>query len=245
MSDGLVAYDEIRTFIEDGWIEDVLFLVKSGKEASVYCCRACPGREHAFFALKIYKPRINRSFRDASIYQEGRVITNARTARAVRNKSRFGRAAEFGAWAFHEFTTLNLLHAAGADVPHPVRATSNALLIEFVGKGSAPAPQLRSVRLSATEAELLLEQALRNIEIMLSCHVVHGDLSTYNVLYSDGRLRVIDLPQAVDARTNRHARSLLIRDVANLCSYFAAQGADADPGTFAEDLWDLYVRARL
>jgi hypothetical protein len=41
MSAGLVAYDEIKTFIEDGWIEDVLFLVKSGKEANVYCCRAC------------------------------------------------------------------------------------------------------------------------------------------------------------------------------------------------------------
>jgi serine/threonine-protein kinase RIO1 len=138
MSAGLVATNEIKSFIEDGWIEDVLFLVKSGKEANVYCCRACPGRGHAFFALKVYKPRKNRSFRDAAIYQEGRVITNARTARAVRNKSRFGRAAEFGAWAYHEFATLDLLHAAGVDVPRPVRAASNAILIEFVGQGGHP-----------------------------------------------------------------------------------------------------------
>jgi RIO kinase 1 len=245
MSAGLVAYTEIQTFIEDGWIEEVLFLVKSGKEANVYCCRACPGRGHAFFALKVYKPRENRSFRDAAIYQEGRVITNAQTARAVRNKSRFGRAAEFGAWAYHEFATLDLLHAAGVDVPRPVRAASNAILIEFVGQGGQPAPQLRNVRLSPAEAERLLEQALRNIEIMLSCNVVHGDLSAYNLLYSGGQLRVIDLPQAVDARTNRHAKSLLVRDVANVCGYFAAQGADAKPGTFADELWDLYLRARL
>jgi serine/threonine-protein kinase RIO1 len=45
MSAGLVAYDEIKTFIEDGWIEEVLFPLKSGKEANVYCCRACPGLE--------------------------------------------------------------------------------------------------------------------------------------------------------------------------------------------------------
>jgi RIO kinase 1 len=177
MSAGLVAYSEIQTFIEDGWIEEVLFSVKGGKEANVYCCRACPGRGHAFFALKVYKSRKNRSFRDAAIYQEGRVITNARTARAVRNKSRFGRAVEFGAWAHHEFATLDLLHAAGADVPCPVSAASNAILIEFVGQGGHPAPQLRDVRLSPAEAERLLEQALRNIEIMLSCNVVHGDLS--------------------------------------------------------------------
>src|SRR3977135_4746579 len=110
MGAGLVATDEIKNFIEDGWIEDVLFLVKSGKEASVYCCRACPGRGHAFFALKVYKPRKNRSFRDAAIYQEGRVITNARTARAVRNKSRFGRAAEFGACEYHQFDEVAVLN---------------------------------------------------------------------------------------------------------------------------------------
>lgn len=245
MSAGLVAYDEIQTFIEDGWIEDVLFPVKSGKEANVYCCRACPGRGHAFFALKVYKSRNNRSFHDAAPYQEGRVIPDARAARAVRNKSRFGRGVEFGAWVHHEFATLILLHAAGADVPCPVRATGNAILIEFVGQDGQPAPRLRDVRLSPAEAETLLEQALRNIEIMLSCNVVHGDLSAYNMLYADGQLRVIDLPQAVDARTNRHAKSLLVRDVANVCGYFAAQGADAEPGTFAEELWDLYLRAEL
>ena len=36
--------DEARSFFEDGWIDEVLFPVKSGKEATVYCCRACPGR---------------------------------------------------------------------------------------------------------------------------------------------------------------------------------------------------------
>jgi RIO kinase 1 len=138
-----------------------------------------------------------------------------------------------------------LLHATGADVPCPVRAASNAILIEFIGQGGRPAPQLRDVRLSPAEAERLLEWALRNIEIMLSCHVVHGDLSAYNMLYSGGDLCVIDLPQSVDARTNQNAKSLLVRDVANVCGYFAAQGADAKPGTFAEELWDLYLWAEL
>jgi RIO kinase 1 len=243
MSAGLVAYNEIATFIEVGWIEEVLFPLKSGKEANVYCCRACHWRGHAFFALKVYNSIKNRTFRDAAAYQDGRAITDARTARAIRNKSRFGRAMEFGAWVHHEFATLNLLHAAGADVPCPVTAASNAILIEFVGRDGNPAPQLRDVRLSPAEAERLLEQALRNIQIMLSYNVVHGDLSAYNMLYSGGHLRVIDLPQAVDARTNPHAKSLLVRDVANVCGYFAAQGADAKPGTFAEELWDLYLRA--
>src|ERR1700759_841595 len=126
MSAGLVADDEIKTFIEDGWIDEVLFPVKSGKEASVYCCRACPGRGQAFFALKVYKSRNNRSFRDAAVYQEGRVIPNARPGLAFQTNSRFGGAAEFGAWVHHEFAMLGLLHAAGAAVPRPVRAADNA-----------------------------------------------------------------------------------------------------------------------
>ena len=101
------------------------------------------------------------------------------------------------------------------------------------------------MRLSPAVAEVLLEQALRTIEIMLSCHVVHADLSAYNMLYAGERLRVIDMPQAVDARTNPNARLLLARDVANVCLYFASQGADAEPGTFASELWDLYGRAKL
>src|SRR5262245_20309903 len=121
----------------------------------------------------------------------------------------------------------------------------SAMLLEFIGEDGTPAPQLSRMRLSSAMAEALLEQALRNIEIMLACHVVHGDLSAYNMLYCGGRVRVIDLPQAVDARTNRNAKLLLARDIANVCGYFAAQGADAEPGTFAEELWDLYMRAEL
>src|SRR5215831_15385403 len=245
MSAELVAYDEIRTFFEDGWIEEVLFPVKSGKEATVYCCRACPGRGEAYFALKAYRSRQDRNFRNAAIYQEGRVLGKARVMRAVRNKSKFGRVVEFGGWLHHEFGMLSVLHAAGAAVPRPVAASSSAILLEFIGEGDKPAPQLCNVRLSPAVAEVLLEQALRSIEVMLSAHVVHADLSAYNMLYAGERLRVIDMPQAVDARTNPNARSLLARDVANVCRYFASQGADAEPGTFAAELWDLYRQAQL
>jgi RIO kinase 1 len=237
--------DEISTFFEDGWIEEVLFPVKSGKEATVYCCRACPGRGEAYFALKVYRSRQDRNFHNAAVYQEGRVLGKARTMRAVRNKSRFGRAVEFVGWLHHEFAMLSVLHVAGAGVARPVAASDRAILLEFIGEDGEPAPQLSNVRLSAAVAEVLLEQALRTIEIMLSCHVVHADLSAYNMLYAGERVRVIDMPQAVDARTNPNARLLLARDVANVCCYFASQGADAEPGTFASELWELYRRAKL
>lgn len=242
---GAEVVDEARSFFEDGWIDEVLFPVKSGKEATVYCCRAHPGRGADYFALKAYRSRQDRNFSNGAIYQEGRVLGDARTTRAVRNKSSFGRAVEFGGWLHHEFAMLSILHAAGAVVPRPVAVGGTAILLEFIGEDGKPAPQLCNVRLSPAMAEVLLEQALRNIETMLSCHVVHADLSAYNMLYAAERLRVIDMPQAVDARTNPNARSLLARDVANVCRYFASQGADAELGNFASDLWDLYGRGGL
>ena len=223
----------------------MLFPVKSGKEATVYCCKASPGKGEGYFALKIYRPREQRSFRNSAIYQEGRVLGDARASRAVKNKSRFGRSVEFCGWLHREFAVLGILHAAGADVPRPLALGARGMLFEFVGERDRAAPQLCQLRLAPILAEALLEQALRNIEIMLACHVVHADLSDYNLLYAGGRLRVIDLPQAVDARSNPHARRLLARDVANVCRYFASQGADAEPGTFATELWELYARAAL
>lgn len=248
MSAGLVPYDEIKTFIDDGWIAELLFPMRSGKEATVYCCTAGPRAGPAgegFYALKVYHPPEQRSFKNAAIYQEGRVAGDARETRAVKAKSRFGRAVAFGGWLHHEYALLGLLHAAGAAVPRPVAVAGNAMLMEFIGEAGRPAPQLSTLRLTRALAEALLEQALRTIELMLACHVVHGDLSAYNMLYARGRLRVIDLPQAVDARTNASAPALLARDVANVCGYFAGQGADAEPGTFAEELWELYARAEL
>ncbi len=91
----------------------------------------------------------------------------------------------------------------------------------------------------------MLEKLLSNIEIFLSCDRIHGDLSAYNVLYDQGRLVVIDFPQAIDARTSPHAFDLLRRDVENLCAYFERLQIRADAVGIANDLWSRYTRGRL
>lgn len=243
MSRELNSTEGIETFFDDGWIDEVLFPVKSGKEATVYCCRASPARGLGFAALKVYTPAPERSFRNDTSYTEDRGYGDARTTRAVNARSRFGRVVRASAWVAREFYLLERLAAAGVSVPSPYAMTDTAILMELVSEGDKPAPQLVKVRLSPPEAERLLDQVLADIERMLACHIVHGDLSAYNILVADGRARIIDLPQAVDARTNRHAARLLARDVANVARYFRSQGADADPGDFAERLWALYQNA--
>ncbi len=58
----IVPYEEIASFYDEGLIADVLFPIKSGKEATVYCAKAHPGQPEAYYALKLYRPLVHRSF---------------------------------------------------------------------------------------------------------------------------------------------------------------------------------------
>jgi len=109
-----VALDQ---FFTEGLITEVLYVVKSGKEATVYCCQAHPSTGVELLAAKVYRSRNNRGFKNDSIYQEGRLIRDGHVRRAVQNKSRFGREAQFGMWIDYEFAALNALYRVGADIP--------------------------------------------------------------------------------------------------------------------------------
>jgi RIO kinase 1 len=118
--------------------------------------------------------------------------------------------------------------------------------MEYLGDTDGPAPQLKDIDPpSPADARRWLDRILWNVEALLRHHLVHADLSPYNLLVWKGRVRVIDLPQAVDARTNRNARDLLSRDVEGVCRPFARWGVDVDPARRSADLWRRYVSARL
>lgn len=255
-------------FRDDGWISEVLQEVKSGKEATVYCCRAAPAQEAELVAVKMYRSRQVRTFRNSAPYREGRVIRDKRLRRATSKGSAAGQAVEFSSWIAHEFAIHCTLHAAGADVPRPLACAAggvlleytgapaprrrlalslptNAILMEYVGDVREPAPHLNSVALEREEAHALFTQILRNVELWLAHDVVHGDLSAFNILYWQGAVTVIDFPQAVDPRANRNAEALLARDVENVYRYFARHGIRADPSRTAAWLWRRYMRGEL
>jgi RIO kinase 1 len=227
----------LSSFFADELIVGEPTVVKSGKEATVYCCQAHPRTGKSWLAAKVYRPRQQRSFKNDAVYQVGRTTMDARMDRAIRNKSNTGRAAQFGMWLGHEYSTLSRLHAAGADVPQPFGCAESALLIEYYGQRGHAAPQLINVELPRERARMLFEQLLHNLAIFLDCDRVHGDLSPYNILYWEERLQIIDFPQAVDPLDNPHAFDLLVRDVENVLAYFAPHGILADPYRLALKLW--------
>lgn len=229
--------DPLTEFFEDDLITDVVGVLKSGKEGTVYCCRASPRTGHELLAAKVYRSREHRMFHNSAVYEEGRWIGDKRLRRAVAMKSRVGREVQADTWVGHEYQTLKLLHGAGAAVPRPFARSGQALLMSYVGDGEASAPLLQHAEVPAEAAEPLFRRLLQEIELWLSCGRVHADLSPFNILYWEGQPTVIDFPQAVDPEENSNARELLTRDIGNLCRYFARFGIRADPEALTAGLW--------
>ncbi len=219
--------------------------MKSGKEATVYCCQAHPSTGVELLAAKVYRSRNNRGFKNDAIYQEGRLILDGHVRRAVQNKSRFGREAQFGIWIDYEFAALQALYKAGADIPKPYARSSSAILMEYLGDLQQAAPSLQGVELSRNEAYSAFDRLMRNIELWLANNYVHADLSAYNVLYWQNQVRIIDFPQAVDPRFNPNARTLLTRDIDNICRYIARYGLQRDSRAIADRLWRRFKNSEL
>lgn len=235
----------LQSFIDEGWITEVEGPLKSGKEATAFCCRATHACGSDLVLAKVYKEPEQRGFRNDAAYREGIYIADSRLRRAVRKNTQVGRQVDFQMWMSNEYDTLCILHAAGADVPRPLTMADNAILMEYFGDENGPAPQLSRITLDAAEAQPLFDQLMANIRLWLACHRVHADLSAFNILYWQKRLKIIDFPQAVDARSNSHAFTFLRRDIENVCNYFSRYGIAGDVGHLADLTWEQYLDGRL
>jgi RIO kinase 1 len=232
-------------FFDDNLITDVLRKVKAGKEATVYCCSANPSTGLELVAAKVYRPRMFRQLRNDVRYRQGRslldergkVVRDERLLVAVAKKTSAGQELAHNSWLEYEYTTLQALYEAGADVPRPVARGNSTILMEYIGDVDAPAPLLQDIRLETDEVKPLFDRLMANVELMLSLGRIHGDLSAYNVLYWEGDIKVIDFPQVVAPSDNEEAYAIFERDVQRLCQYFARQGLRRDPRQIAGAMW--------
>lgn len=236
---------KLADYLEDQWLDEILYRVRPGKEATVICCRGGAVAPLPLIAAKVYHDRSFRGFANDAAYQQGRVILDQRARRAFATKTRFGREVQTGLWTAAEFETLKMLHTAGADVPQPFTHSADVLLMEFIGDEDGPAPLLQRVSLERDEAEHLFRILMRNIELWLSLNRIHADLSPFNVLYDNGALKVIDFPQAVDPRFSPEAYDLLARDIERVAAYFVRQGVSIDATRLADELWFRFMRGEL
>jgi RIO kinase 1 len=223
--------------VEEGLVDEVLSQLMSGKEAIVYIVRC----GEKICCAKVYKEANQRSFHQASNYQEGRKVKNSREARAMAKGSSYGRKKAEEVWQNAEVDALYKLAAVGVRVPQPHICFEGVLLMDMVADADGnAAPRLNDVELSEETAlayhELLINQVVR----MLCAGVIHGDLSEYNILVGEDGPVIIDLPQAIDAAGNSNAFDMFERDVMNLRSYFSTFAPTLKDTQFGKEIWALY-----
>ena len=226
-------------------IDTDLGVMKSGKEANVSLLRReldVDGEpvHGCLAAVKRYRSAEHRMFHRDAGYLEGRRIRKSREMRAITTRTDFGKELIAQQWAIAEFAVLSRLWSAGAAVPYPIQLFGTEMMMEFIGSADGvAAPRLAHVRPTRTEGQSLYRQLAEALVAVADAGYAHGDLSAYNVLVHDGRLVLIDLPQAVDLVGNPQGFTYLRRDCDNICSWFVAHGV---PGVDANDLYDELIR---
>lgn len=219
-----------------GALDTELGILKTGKEADVFLIeRAVPddSAQRTLLAAKRYRSEEHRSFHRSTAYTEGRRVQNSRDARALAKKSSFGREVAAAEWSFAEFNALSRMWELGAPVPYPVQVNGTEVLMEFIGTDAVAAPRLAQERGDRRVLADYFSQIVDIMRVFAAAGFAHGDLSPYNLLVHDGRVRVIDLPQIVDIIANPQGLDLLHRDCVNVCDWFMRHRVQCD----AEDLF--------
>ena len=236
------APPRLQTLIDEGLIDTVVRQLMSGKEAMVFVVRC--GDETR--CAKVYKEATHRSFRQAVDYTENRKVKNTRQARAMAKGSRYGRESQEAAWQSAEVDALYRLAAAGVRVPKPHNFHEGVLLMELVtDEHGDAAPRLNDVAFTSEQALAHHASLLGEVVRMLCAGVVHGDLSEFNILLAADGPVIIDLPQAVDAAGNNHAKRMLLRDVENLRDFFGRFAPELLGTDHGAEIWALYERGVL
>jgi RIO kinase 1 len=238
--------------IFDDCVDVDLGVLKTGKEAEISVVErtSLDGRS-CLLAHKRYRPRkishkgelqelgFDRAptFRNDHVYRDGRRLTRrSRDARAIAGMTNYGKELLNERWQGHEFDVMTRLWDAGVRVPFPVEEQEMGMLMEYVGDPDGAAPRLAQARLGPAEIPVAFEQLMANVRTMLEVGIVHSDLSAFNILWWQGEIWIIDLPQAVDVAHSPHALDFLQRDLVNVCGWFARRGVDADPDAWFAEL---------
>lgn len=243
---------DLREVIRAGHAAAIVGELKSGKEATVYLARGPDG----LLVVKRYRPFTGRRVHTDPTYRQGQVFRD-REARAFERRTRFGRRLAAETWIAAEFATLRrLCRARDLPVPHVFARVGACIVMEFIADepgGERPAPRLIDAPVQSSEARSLHAQIMLAVIGLFERHVVHADLSPYNVLLPAAALPpggsepsprrrpiLIDFPQAVDPRKNPAAHDLLAHDVKQMTAFFRRLDPAVSDNDLAARLWSRF-----
>jgi RIO kinase 2 len=114
-----------------------------------------------------------------------------------------------------EFQAMQLVYKNGVSVPEPISQNRHVIAM-----GMIEGAELSKYK-EIPKPQKILKEVLRNIKkAYLKAHVIHSDLSEYNIILKpDGHILIIDWPQYV-LTEHANAENLLERDLKNVLAFF-------------------------
>jgi len=194
-----------------GVIDSVRFPISTGKEGNVFYAEDEDGDP---VALKIFRTSTS-TFKHVRKYIEG----DPRFKGLTGNRRKM-----IYAWANKEYRNLQRYYEAEVPVPEPITFSKNCLVMEFIGDEHGPSPQLKDVVLEDPD-DTYDEIISFIIDGYRDAHLVHGDMSEYNILMMGDQPILIDCGQAMTA-DHFNSKELLMRDIENVNRFFKGRGAD-------------------
>ncbi|KAJ2864273.1 Serine/threonine-protein kinase rio1 [Coemansia erecta] len=200
--------------LNQGVIYEVNGCISTGKEANVYHAVTEDG-EHR--AIKIYKTSI-LVFKDRDRYVSGEY-------RFRHGYSRHNPRKMVRLWAEKEMRNLKRLYTSGIPSPNPLVLRQHVLVMDFLGSADGVAyPRLKDATISASRFPKLYYQLVKDMRTLYNtCHLVHADLSEYNILYHSKTLYIIDVSQSVE-HDHPYALDFLRHDCNNVNEFFRKRG---------------------
>ena len=188
----------INTLVKAGVIDSFGQSLGVGKEADVYDALSPDGKR---IAVKFHRL--------------GRI-----SFRQTRRKRGYIR--EHSSWLFQshvsaekEFQAMQLVYKNGVSVPEPISQNRHVIAMGMIE--GAELSKYKEIQ----RPEKILKEILRNVrKAYLKAHVIHADLSEYNIILKpDGHVLIIDWPQYV-MTDHANAAELLERDLKNVLAFF-------------------------
>jgi len=199
--------DNLGKLLANGIIKEFIGIISAGKEANVYYAIGSNDRP---IAVKIYKidPQNTK-------WMKNYIIGDPRFHKIGNSTHKI-----IYTWCKKEFKNLKQMQRHGIKVPEPIESRDNILVMSFIGlQNGTPARKLKDEG-GIDNYHALMNNILNQIEAMYcNAHLVHGDLSEYNILIHENQPVIIDVSQAVSV-FHINAPTFLLRDVINILKFF-------------------------
>jgi RIO kinase 3 len=212
--------------VNSGLLDEIHGVISTGKEAVIFHAvrKVDPEDPHSpqeDCAIKVFKTSLTE-FKQRQQFLHGDRRYEHRVGKQSARKL-------VKVWAEKEMANLSRMQKSGLSCPSVIAYHKHVLVMSFVGEDGVAARKLKETPMSVKLATECLKQVREAMHAMYQkCRLVHADLSEYNLLFTRGKVWIIDVGQSVEP-THPRAHEYLYRDCLQVHRFFEGVGAKDVP----------------